>query len=220
LDQKLINLLKQLNTHGYTFLDINELINYQIINSDTFLIKQIVDCLHNLGEINLKSALVRCLTKEKLTSVTKILLDEFYTADHQGYRWVVGNALYTINDPRFLNNYLEIVTNESFGDSRQMIVLLLGKANYRNVAVKNVLLPLLNDYTVANHALEALAKFKDPELFEMIQSYVSETEKDKFLRTMKQLKMENPDNKGIQALDPKGMWRWRARTARKFKKEY
>ncbi|MGB8453427.1 MAG: HEAT repeat domain-containing protein, partial [Anaerocolumna sp.] len=132
----------------------------------------------------------------------------------------VGNALYTINDPRFLNDYLEIVMNESFGDSRQMIVLLLGKANYRNAAVKNVLLQLLNDYKVANHALEALAKFKDPELYEMIQSYVSETEKEKFLRTMKQLKEENPDNDGIQKMYPKGMWSWRVKTARKFKKEY
>ncbi|MGB8453484.1 MAG: hypothetical protein WCD89_14300 [Anaerocolumna sp.] len=39
--------------------------------------------------------------------------------------------------------------------------------------MKNVLLQLLDDYKVANHALEALAKFKDPELYEMIQSYIA-----------------------------------------------
>ncbi|MGB8453433.1 MAG: hypothetical protein WCD89_14045, partial [Anaerocolumna sp.] len=53
LDNNIIKLLQLLNTHGYTFLDINAIVEYQIKNSDTFLIKQIVDCLHNLEEINL-----------------------------------------------------------------------------------------------------------------------------------------------------------------------
>lgn len=76
-------------------------------------------------------------------------------------RWAVGNALdVTWSDDHF-DELVELARDGSFGRSREMVVLGLGRS--KKPEVGEVLIELLDDPVVSGHAVTALRKLKVPE---------------------------------------------------------
>lgn len=86
-------------------------------------------------------------------------------------RWFIADCLYQIRSGKFINEYIDIVTDNKFGINRQMIILLLGKLKAESAVP--VLIGLLEDEEVRLHAICALGDFKREEFrccFERFQN--------------------------------------------------
>ncbi|MGB8453428.1 MAG: hypothetical protein WCD89_14020 [Anaerocolumna sp.] len=220
-DERLFNnLISSIAAYGYPIYDANELVRYSMNNKDEFLISKLISSLNQFKEISYKDTIVRSLTKKNLTVVTKILINEFHKPNEIRYLWVVGNALYTIEDTRFITEYLQIIRNRELRNSRQMLVLFFGKKKFHSEEAKKILIQLLSDYEVSNHALDSLSKYKGPALFDLVQEHISEKTRIEFFENLKSLKKYYPDDFYIQAIDIKGSWSLRVKTAKKFKSSY
>ena len=73
-------------------------------------------------------------------------------------RWFISDCLYQIRSGKFINEYIDIVTDNKFGINRQMIILLLGKLKAESAVP--VLIGLLEDEEVRLHAICTLGDFK------------------------------------------------------------
>lgn len=213
-----VKLVEEVQELGVCIHDYNDLMEYPIKDKQKDLIDTLLKYISTFEEYNNKGYIVRCLTKKGLFSVTERLLEEFYKYENETYCWIIGNALYTIRDPRYIKDYINIARDNAYESSRQMIILLLGFFNTEEV--KQVLLFLLNDFYVCNHALDSLAKFKDPSLYNIIQQYISEESREKFVLDFSAWKIQNSSNRTLKFLNPKDMWSLRIKTAKKFKPYY
>ena len=81
------------------------------------------------------------------------------------------NTLFEIRSRKYVQDYLRIVSDPTFGRNRQMLVLLLGKLKEESAIP--VLIDLLEDEEVRLHAISALGQFKREEFrgyFERFQN--------------------------------------------------
>ncbi len=86
-------------------------------------------------------------------------------------RWFISDCFYKIRSKNYVNEYLDIVSNSTFGQNRQMIILLLGKIKEERAIP--ILINLLEDEEVRLHAISALGEFKKEEFrcyFEKFQN--------------------------------------------------
>lgn len=95
------------------------------------------------------------------------LLDLFRTAPGgtppaEARRWAVGNALDVLATDAVFDRMAELAGEASLGRSRQMVVHWLGRTKKHRERAVDVLLPLLDQEDVSGHAVDALAKLKDP----------------------------------------------------------
>jgi len=109
-----------------------------------------------------KEMLVRALTvKEAKGIVNEILISEYHKYPEKGfesYRWAIGNTFTAIITKEDEDNIIDIVSNKSNGNSRQMFVYAL-KA-IKSIRVENTLIDLLDDRDVTGHAIYALGCMK------------------------------------------------------------
>jgi len=77
-----------------------------------------------------------------------------------GLRWTIGNALEVVWDDRYFDQLADIVKDDSYGRSREMVVL--GMARSKRPEAPDILIELLDDADVNGHAVKALTKFKVP----------------------------------------------------------
>jgi HEAT repeats len=77
-------------------------------------------------------------------------------------RWAVGNALEVLATDAVFDEMAALAADPSYGASRQMVVLWLGKTKQHRDRAVDVLLGLLDQDDVSGHAVKALAKLKDP----------------------------------------------------------
>jgi hypothetical protein len=77
-------------------------------------------------------------------------------------RWAVGNALEVLATDAVFDEMAALTADPSYGASRQMVVLWLGKTKQHRDEAVDVLLPLLDQDDVNGHAVKALAKLKHP----------------------------------------------------------
>ncbi len=66
-------------------------------------------------------------------------------------------------------DYIELATNLSFGEDRQMIVLIFGKLKV--IESKDLLISMLDDPTIYGHALESLSKIDDGSLLPLFLKF-------------------------------------------------
>lgn len=164
-------LIKEVNTYGYDYKTINDL--KKIGKKDKILIPVLLKWIDKFDDPDDKTWLARCLTVKGYIEATERLLKLYYELDEKkSDKWAVGNALCVIEDKRYVDEYIKIITNKENGISRQMIVYGMGA--YRDEEkVKKVLISLLDDEKVNGHAIYALSKFKDIELIKYIEPFLN-----------------------------------------------
>lgn len=119
-------------------------------------------------DLLLKEQIVRALSYPwARETALPALLKEFESLPLDGkpltssVRWAVGNALETMWDDTYFDDLAAIASNRDYGDSRQMVVLGLGKS--RRTEAINLLLSLLAEEDVNGHATSSLAKLAHPD---------------------------------------------------------
>lgn len=203
--------LKELNSYGYNFKTFNDV--KTIYRDDKILIPVLLKYLDEVEDIDDKEYLVRVLTKESYFEVTERLLQEFFLSNNYFYKWAIGNALYIIEDERFIDEYIDIIKDCSHGTARQMLVLLLGKL--RNERAKDALIKILHEDGVTPHAIGSLGKYKDKSLIPLLEYFLDEENKKQWIARRKRLKQENPDNMKHAYVEPKAAWKFIEKEARK-----
>lgn len=91
-----------------------------------------------------------------LEEAVPMLLEDFYS--NNADRWAIGDRLYQIRSRQYVDDYLNIISDSSYKEDRQMVVLLIGKLKVESAVP--VLIDLLEDTSVRLHAVIALGNFK------------------------------------------------------------
>jgi hypothetical protein len=100
-----------------------------------------------------------------------VLFEDYYSNDPDINKWEIGDRLYQIRSKKYIDDYLRIISDASYGQDRQMVILLVGKLKVE--AAIPVLIDLLEDEGVRSQAIAALGDFKRDELrpyFERFQN--------------------------------------------------
>lgn len=118
-----------------------------------------------------KQYLLKWFHHRGLEEVVPMLLEDYCSDDLNVDRWAIGDCLYQIRSKKHIADYLKIIANASYGQDRQMVILLVGKLK-AEVAIP-VLIDLLEDEGVRLQAIAALGDFKRGDLrpyFERFQN--------------------------------------------------
>ena len=86
-------------------------------------------------------------------------------------RWCISDCFYMIRSKKYVSEYLDIISNPTWGHNRRMIILLIGKLKVESAVP--LLIELLEDEEVRLHAICALSDFKKEEFrchFERFQN--------------------------------------------------
>lgn len=109
-----------------------------------------------------REALVRSLAvKEARGVAAPALLREFRRDGSPEYRWAVGNTLEVVADDAVFDETAELARDRTYGRDRQMLVLALARMS--DPRAVDVLTGLLDDESVAGHAVMALGRLKVPQ---------------------------------------------------------
>lgn len=79
----------------------------------------------------------------------------FESSEYAAHRWTIGQALSVVATPDEAPLLVDLARRSEFGRDREMIVVGLGKV--KSGAADRVLLELLDDDSVAGHAVKALS---------------------------------------------------------------
>ncbi len=117
-----------------------------------------------------KEFIAIALTEKGLSPASKALLEMFKHDPtlEEPQRWIVGRALYTIDDPDSYSEILKICMERKYRSSRAMLMHTLAKIKTEEAF--NVLIASLNDPTVRGDALEALGELGDPRAIPYIEA--------------------------------------------------
>lgn len=150
--------------------------------------------------------ILNCLAKPKKYELIPHILHQYHNTSQDGYRWHLGDALYTIGFRKeYCSEYIDIVKAQKYGRARQMVVCLLGKSK-RSEALP-VLLELMHkwDYDVFPHVMYALSFFKDDAIFEEVSEFtdflISDEGKTKYYNELRNY------NDELSKSDIKGCYR-------------
>lgn len=189
MDKQLLSLLNEKRQAAYAdsdsilkryddFLESNGI--YHSLNRDVFE-KSIK------GRIELCDGMVKLYNEAKLDNERLALLEDlsiigydedklaqlainaFYIEPRPTDLWEYADLLYSMKNYRYLPQYLDIIKDKSYGEERQMLILLVGKS--KNDKVIPILTELLNDSTVYGHALDALSNFQRDEIDGIMSKY-------------------------------------------------
>lgn len=97
-----------------------------------------------------------------LEEVVSLLLADFCAVNPAADRWAIGDRLYQIRSKKYIDDYLKIIADSTYGQDRQMIILLVGKLKVQ--AAIPILIDLLEDEGVRLHAIAALGEFRQENL--------------------------------------------------------
>ena len=112
-----------------------------------------------LKKPNEQNYFISFLCIKGLDDVIPMLLEDYYFEKTTNLtRWFISDCIYQIRSKKFIKEYIDIVSNKTFGINRQMIVLLLGKLKEESAI--STLVDLLEDEEVRLHAICALGEFK------------------------------------------------------------
>ena len=101
--------------------------------------------------------------------LVEMILEEFDKKEQKSYLWEYGDLLYTIKNYKYLPQYIDIIKNSAFKESRQMIILLVGKCKKQDVIP--VLISLVEDETIYGHVIDALSNFEGKEIIQIMDKY-------------------------------------------------
>lgn len=159
--------------------EINSILNTQVSEYSELLcirkklkkcIYKILEYLYKFNADNFKDAMVDLVSYKGFDEATETLLKLYNDKNNGIDKWNIGDALYSIQDNKYEEQYIEIVKNKENGVSRQMITILLGKLKCEKSIP--VLIELLEDDDVNGHAIMALGYFKDKKIIQHIEPFI------------------------------------------------
>jgi hypothetical protein len=121
----------------------------------------LVDWLPRVDDPRLKSVMVSSLARQRTArgEGTRRLIAEFHRPEYEDedhLRWAIGDTLATLAGPADADAIIEMLRDRSAGTARQMLCDALSRTkDPRRVAV---LIDLIDDDTVAGHAILALRR--------------------------------------------------------------
>jgi HEAT repeat protein len=121
----------------------------------------LVEWLPLVGDPRVKDAMVRSLAGQRTArgEGARRLISEFSRpeyAEEPSLRWAIGNTLATLAGPADADAIIEILRDRSSGTARQMLCDALSRT--KDARRVEVLIDLIDDDTVAGHAILALRR--------------------------------------------------------------
>lgn len=169
-DSILLDFKQELLDLGFDFQVLNQAESFLPKHKDTIL--PVVIKYYKMAKLkNEKQYLLGWFHHRGLDEVVPLLLEDYFSDDPDVDRWAIGDCLYQIRSKKHIADYLKIIANASYGQDRQMVILLVGKLK-AEVAIP-VLIDLLEDEGVRLQAIAALGDFKRGDLrpyFERFQN--------------------------------------------------
>lgn len=104
--------------------------------------------------------------KDKLT---EIILEAFFSKKVSSHLWQYGDLLYKMKRYKYLDQYISIIKDKTYGEDRQMVVCLVGKSKKEKVIP--ILKELLNDDTIEGHVVDALTNFSGEDIVNIMEKY-------------------------------------------------
>ena len=118
----------------------------------------LLSALPMVTDPRVKEEVVRSLThRGARPAAAEVMIEEFKRATDFSLGWAIGNALDTVADESVQDELVELATDRSYGQSRQMIVLRLGRFR-RSDKIVAVLTGLTRDDDVALQGMGALQR--------------------------------------------------------------
>jgi hypothetical protein len=152
-----IPLVADLREMGFDIHSIAELMNGEYRDAIPILGKWLVATTN----LDLKEVIVRALSVPQARPLVRLLIQEFRNENVPAVKWAIANALSIVADDDVFDDIYELAQDRRHGKSREMIVLALG--NMADTRARCLLLDLLDDETVAGHAIKALGRNGRPE---------------------------------------------------------
>ena len=169
-DSILLDFKQELLDLGFDFQVLNQAESFLPKHKDTIL--PVVIKYYKMAKLkNEKQYLLGWFHHRGLDEVVPLLLEDYFSDDPDVDRWEIGDRLYQIRSKKHIDDYLRIISDASYGQDRQMVILLVGKLKVE--AAIPVLIDLLEDEGVRLQAIAALGDFKRDELrpyFERFQN--------------------------------------------------
>ena len=160
-DSILLDFKQELLNLGFNFQVLNQAESLLPKYKDTIL--PVVIRYYKMAKLkNEKQYLLGWFHHKGLDEVVPMLLKDYYSDNADIDKWAIGDRLYQIRSKKYINDYLKIISNSSYGQNRQMIILLVGKLKVE--AAIPILIDLLEDEEVRLHAIVALGQFKHENL--------------------------------------------------------
>lgn len=169
-DSILLSFKQELLNLGFEFQILNQAESLLPKNKDMIL--PVVIKYYKMAKLkNEKQYLLNWFHHKGLDEVVPMLLEDYYSNNSDIDKWAIGDRLYQIRSKKYIDDYLKIISNSSYGQDRQMIILLVGKLKVK--AAIPILIDLLEDESVRLQAIVALGEFKQENLrpyFERFQN--------------------------------------------------
>ncbi len=195
MDKQLLKLLEQKRKNAYAdpqsifrkydcFLEENGV--YHSFNEKLFF-----DSIKNKGNLceftlsiyfeatydNEKEFLLNCLLHMGYdrNSLVELVLDLFKKEKQNKYLWHYADFLYSLKNYEYLDDYIKLIMDKSYGSSREMLILLVGES--RMDMVIPYLIELSNDNSVIGHVLTALSHYDDGKITTIMKKHINHPQK-------------------------------------------
>jgi len=163
-EQELIRDLEEVGIHISSVWDlVNGPNNYKSA------LPILIEHLESAENLRLKEGIVRALGVKGFDAASQHLIKEFKKSKDELYKWAIANSLEIIAPKEHVDELISIISDRKHGGSRQMIALALGRIGDKKSV--SVLIELLDDDSVAGHAIEALGKIGDNSIIESIRPF-------------------------------------------------
>lgn len=151
----------------------NENIFFKQIKNKKELINFSLDMYYKATLDNEREFLLYCLFHMGYDKcvLAKMILDIFQTEKENQYLWDYADFLYSLKVYYFMDDYINLIKDQSYGQAREMLVLLIGESKYPWVIPH--LLEVAHDEEIIGHVLIALSNFKDSKILSLMKKYTS-----------------------------------------------
>ncbi len=167
---QLDQLFQDIKANGYQDISsLNDLMRIDKRHRD--LISVILSYIDQVDDVRDKETLIRSLGVKGFSEAVEPLIEEFRSNECDFCKWAIGNTLSIIKDKESIPELIQLASQREHGHSRQMIVVALGQMKAEEALP--VLIDLLDDETVAGHAVSALSYFAKPELIPHLEPFTS-----------------------------------------------
>lgn len=163
---KFLSLLSELKEKGYEF----DYLTFKLNSRHKSLIPILIRYFRGFENEHFKDLIIGALAVKGFSDATKELLSEYASTESRILRWRIADTISIILDKRFEEAYINIIKNKSYGTTRQMFVVTLGKL--RSKKALPALINLLEDEEVNGHVIVALGYYHDPGLSKYIVPFL------------------------------------------------
>ena len=170
-------------------------------------LKILLSFLRRFQNRKYKERIISQLRLYKKNYIASTLLDEFTSADIEdnSYRWNIAEALYTLNKPKYINEYNRIVCDKRYGKSRQMMVLLLGRIKSESSVPLLLSKMYEEDHDILPQVIYSIGKYKKAELDIEVDRFAQNFfEPEKKKKTKNFLKIMKTSDKDYEYIDIDG----------------